>query len=184
MKTKYSACSGEASPWISHESAQVLEDTMNLCSHNFLQIRNRRLIKKAGMRSCSVRYLRCCRRDCLTTCTIVASMSWYVHICSHTAYIEVQSWCLSSQLWVQGTLVLYSWSYILASMFGVRSPGGDTLNNNITSFMINKQEQRNLAWCSAPRVSLKVPGELTCPPILLMTSLLFSVDVSSEVIFR
>ena len=30
MKTKYSACSGEASPWISHEIlrvAQVLEDT-------------------------------------------------------------------------------------------------------------------------------------------------------------
>ena len=40
-------------------------------------------------------------------------------------------------------------------MFGVRSPGGVTLNNNLTSFMIYNQEPRNLAWCNAPRVSLK-----------------------------
>ena len=159
MKTKYSACSGEASPWISHEilrasSIEGYKWTCVLCSHNFLQTNNHRLIKKAGIR----RYHRCCRRDCLITCTVEASMSWYVHICSHTVYIEVQSWCLSNQLWVEGTLVLYSWSYILASMFGVRSPGGVTLNDNITSFMIYKQEPRNLAWCNAPRVSLKVSG--------------------------
>ena len=42
------------------------------------------LIKKAGITRCSVRYHRCCRRDCLTTRTTVASISWYVLICSHT----------------------------------------------------------------------------------------------------
>ena len=95
---------------------------LNLCSHNFLQTKNRRLIKKAGITRCSVRYDRYCRRDCLTTRTIVASMSWYVHICSTQFNSKSNHGASATNFWVEGTLVLYSWSYILASMFGVRRP--------------------------------------------------------------
>ena len=163
MKTKYSACPGEASPWISYEilRASGIEGykwTCVLCSHNFLQTRNRRLIKKAGIRSCSVRYQSCCRRDCNYPYNCSINVLVYPHL---LPYNVTRSPIMVPQQPTMGyrnpgplLMVIYFGKHVWC-----KKAWGVTLNNNITSFMIYMQVPRNLAWCNAPRVSLKVSGK-------------------------